>query len=120
MDINRLLVEMRSMKSQAQAFQRPENLAAKDVSISRAMPNIVPKSHLQLMQRFKQTQSLYQDNRDLITIGAYRAGSDPAIDRAIERNPHMKQFVRQDLDEAVMFEQSSQQLQALMAPLVQG
>jgi flagellum-specific ATP synthase len=91
-----------------------------EASISRAMPNIVPKSHLQLMQRFKQTQSLYQDNRDLITIGAYRAGSDPAIDRAIERNPHMKQFVRQDLDEAVMFEQSSQQLQALMAPLVQG
>lgn len=31
-DINRLLVEMRSLKTQAQAFQRPENLAAKDVS----------------------------------------------------------------------------------------
>lgn len=89
-----------------------------EASISRAMPNIVPKSHLQLMQKFKQTQSLYQDNRDLVTIGAYRAGSDPAIDRAIERHPHMRQFVRQDLDEAVMFEQSGQQLQALMAPLL--
>ncbi len=31
-DINRLLVEMRSLKNQAQAFQRPENLAAKDVN----------------------------------------------------------------------------------------
>lgn len=89
-----------------------------EASISRAMPSIVPKAHLQLMQRFKQTQSLYQDNRDLITIGAYRQGSDPAIDRAVERHPHMRQFVRQDLDEAVMFETSCQQLQALMAPVM--
>ena len=34
-DINRLLVEMRSLKNQAQAFQRPENLAAKDVADNR-------------------------------------------------------------------------------------
>ncbi|MBU3071174.1 flagellar protein export ATPase FliI [Aestuariicella sp. G3-2] len=89
-----------------------------EASISRAMPNIVPKEHLQKMQLFKQTQSLYQDNKDLINIGAYRAGTDPAIDRAIERNPHMKQFVRQDLGTSVMFDEACQQLQALMAPVM--
>ncbi len=89
-----------------------------EASISRAMPNIVPPEHLQLMQKFKQMQSLYQENRDLINIGAYRAGSDPAIDQAIERHPHIRQFVCQGLTEAQSFEQSCQSLLELMAPVL--
>ena len=89
-----------------------------EASISRAMPNIVPPEHLQIMQKFKQMLSLYQDNRDLINIGAYRSGSDPDIDRAIERNPHIKQFVRQGLKEPVSFGSSCQELLALMAPVM--
>ncbi|MGH1371905.1 MAG: flagellar protein export ATPase FliI [Cellvibrionaceae bacterium] len=89
-----------------------------EASISRAMPNIVPPEHLQVMQKFKQMLSLYQENRDLINIGAYRTGSDPDIDRAIERNPHIKQFVRQGLKEPVDFANSCQELLALMAPIM--
>jgi len=89
-----------------------------EASISRAMPNIVPPEHLQIMQKFKQMQSLYQDNRDLINIGAYRAGSDPDIDKAIERNPHIKQFIRQGLGDAVSFESSCQELLDLMTPVM--
>jgi flagellum-specific ATP synthase len=85
-----------------------------EASISRAMPNIVEPEHLQMMQKFKQLQSLYQDNRDLINIGAYRAGSDPQVDLAIERMPHLKQFIQQGLTEPVPFQQSLEQLLALM------
>ncbi len=89
-----------------------------EASISRAMPNIVPAEHLQIMQKFKQMQSLYQENRDLINIGAYRKGSDPDIDSAIERTPHIKAFISQGLQERVDFQNSCQQLLSLMAPVL--
>lgn len=89
-----------------------------EASISRAMPNIVQPEHLQLMQRFKQMMSLYQDNRDLISIGAYRSGADAEIDRAIERNPFIKEFIKQGLNESVMFEQSCRDLVGVIAPVL--
>tara|TARA_B100000446_G_scaffold46105_3_gene42175 strand:- start:14651 stop:16036 length:1386 start_codon:yes stop_codon:yes gene_type:complete len=89
-----------------------------EASISRAMPNIVPAEHLQIMQKFKQMQSLYQENRDLINIGAYRKGSDPDIDNAIERTPHIKAFISQGLQERIDFQNSCQQLLSLMAPVL--
>src|SRR5690606_31417620 len=49
-------------------------------SISRAMQNIVPEEQLQQMQRYKQLLSRYQQNRDLIAIGAYSTGADTATD----------------------------------------
>ena len=91
-----------------------------EASISRAMPNIVPPEHLTMMQRFKQMQGLYQENRDLINIGAYRSGSDADVDMAIERNPHLKEFIKQGLDQAVDFEQSLRDLIQVMAPVVAG
>lgn len=85
-----------------------------EASISRAMPNIVSETHLKSMQKFKQLQSLYRENRDLINIGAYRSGSDENIDRAIERAPHLKEFIRQGLRESVSYSDSVQQLQAIL------
>ena len=38
---------------------------------------------------------------ELIRIGAYRAGSDPQIDRAIELNPALEAFLSQDKDESM-------------------
>lgn len=43
-DINRLLVEMRTLKNQAQAFQRPQDLAARDVAEAGGRPGEVGKS----------------------------------------------------------------------------
>ena len=87
-----------------------------EASISRAMPNIVPTEHLKAMQRFKQLQSRYQQNRDLISIGAYTPGADPDTDLAIERQPHLRQFVQQGLDEAFGYGDSLQQLLAVLQP----
>ncbi len=84
-------------------------------SISRAMPNIVAPEQLKQMQKFKQLLSLYQQNKDLINIGAYTRGANPETDLAIERQPHLRQFVCQDLKECVPYAASCQQLTALMA-----
>lgn len=91
-----------------------------EASISRAMPNIVSEQHLKMMQRYKSLQSTYQQNKDLISIGAYTKGSDQDIDMAIERQPHFRQFVQQGLKEAVGYAQSEAQLQQLMAPVLHG
>ena len=85
-------------------------------SISRVMPNIVAKTQLADMQRFKQLLSLYQQNKDLISVGAYKKGADTEVDRAMERMPLMKNFIRQDMDRAFPFQQSIQELTALIAP----
>ena len=51
-----------------------------EASISRAMHQISTREQLDLATRFKQVYSTYQQNRDLITVGAYRRGADPRVD----------------------------------------
>ncbi len=87
-----------------------------EASISRAMPNIVDESHLKSMQRFKQLLSRYQQNRDLINIGAYTPGADPETDLAIERFPHLRAFIQQGLNQPVQFAESVAYLQKTLQP----
>src|SRR4051812_6035756 len=61
-----------------------------EASISRVMHDIVPHEHTALARRFKQALSMYQQNRDLIAIGAYQRGSDPRIDAALALWPSMQ------------------------------
>jgi flagellum-specific ATP synthase len=84
-----------------------------EASISRVMHDIVPDAQLQAARRFKQALSTWQQNRDLISIGAYQRGSDPRIDAAIAAWPDMQRFLMQDMHERVNFEQSVAQLAAL-------
>ena len=85
-------------------------------SISRAMPHIVSKQHLQTAQRFKQLMSKFNQNQDLITIGAYNKGSDQELDMAIDRMPKMLGYLQQGLTEAFEYGPSEQALMQLFAP----
>jgi len=76
-------------------------------SISRVAPMVISAEHLEAMRRVKQMYSLYQQNRDLISIGAYSQGSDPRIDNAIRLQPAMNAFLRQGFKEAINFENSA-------------
>ncbi|HIZ50277.1 MAG TPA: flagellar protein export ATPase FliI [Candidatus Pseudomonas excrementavium] len=71
-----------------------------EASISRAMPQIVTPQHLQQAQLLKQLYARYQQNRDLISVGAYAAGSDPMTDKAIAKIPGIQGFLRQGLRES--------------------
>jgi len=82
-----------------------------EASVSRVMPNIVDAAHLQQAQKFKQLLARYRANRDLIAIGAYSRGSDPEIDAAIERQPHLRNFITQKMRESCTFQQSKNELQ---------
>ncbi len=87
-----------------------------EASISRAMPAVVSPQHLGMAQKLKQVYSRYQQNRDLISVGAYVAGSDPEIDHAIERVPHFRAFLQQGLNESFSFSDSFQQLHQVLNP----
>lgn len=85
-----------------------------EASISRVMQEIVPQEHSSMARLFKQTLSTFQQNRDLIAIGAYNKGSDPRIDAAIAAWPSMQKFLQQDVHESVDFGTSLATLQAMV------
>ncbi|HEY4074617.1 MAG TPA: flagellar protein export ATPase FliI [Herbaspirillum sp.] len=82
-------------------------------SISRAMHNITSPEHQQLTRRLKQLYSRYQRNRDLISVGAYSAGSDPVLDQAIRLHPKIEAFLQQAIDERADVSESLGQLTSL-------
>ncbi len=74
-----------------------------------------------LMARtLKQCYSLYQQNRDLITIGAYQRGADPRLDQAIAIRPLLDQFLQQKMKEVVPYDDCLQMLQQVAMTLVRG
>ena len=82
-------------------------------SISRAMVNLVSPGHLEQIRHFKRLFSRYQRSRDLISVGAYAAGSDPQLDQAIAIYPRFESFLQQSLAQPADFASSLRELQAL-------
>ncbi|MDR3234236.1 MAG: FliI/YscN family ATPase [Planctomycetaceae bacterium] len=68
-------------------------------SISRLMPDICSAEHLKAARAMRKLLGVYFDNEDLISIGAYRSGSNPEIDRAIKMKPLIDQFLQQNVSE---------------------
>ena len=85
-----------------------------EASVSRVMHEIVPPQHSAMARRFRQTLSTYQQNRDLIAIGAYQKGGDPRIDAAIAQWPAMQRFLQQDMHEKVEYAESLRALGAVV------
>ncbi|KIS45221.1 flagellar protein export ATPase FliI [Kosakonia radicincitans] len=84
-----------------------------EASISRAMTELIEPGHYKKVQRFKQMLSAYQRNRDLISVGAYAAGSDPLLDQAIVQYPKMQDFLCQGIHESSEYEASYNALSTL-------
>ena len=70
-------------------------------SVSRVMTDIADKPHLQAARILRRHLATYEENRDLVLMGAYRAGADPAIDAAIAYHPAVMDYIRQDADQNV-------------------
>ncbi len=70
-----------------------------EISISRVMTELVDKEYFAQVRLFKQLISLYQQNMDLINVGAYVSGSNPLIDMAINLYPQIMAYLQQDLSD---------------------
>lgn len=83
-------------------------------SVSRVMEDIAGLQHKHNAGRLKEMLATYRKAEDLINIGAYVAGSNKAIDRAIEKNGQIQNYLRQDMNAFISFEQSLAQLEEIM------
>ncbi|MFA5988105.1 MAG: FliI/YscN family ATPase [Sphingomonas sp.] len=79
-------------------------------SVSRVMTDITPKAHQQAARILRGHLATYEENRDLVLMGAYRGGADPAIDAAIAYHPAIIDYIRQDPDEVVSLEVATNEL----------
>lgn len=86
-----------------------------EASVSRVMPNIVDENWLKKAQLCKQLLAHYRQNQDLISVGAYQAGTDQMLDAAVERLPYINKMLQQGINEGFDMEQSKQALDQLFA-----
>ncbi len=82
-------------------------------SISRLMGEIVPKEHQRIASRFRNILGIYQKNSDLISIGAYKKGNNPALDEAVEKINGINDFLRQEVDESFSYEDTLRIMQTI-------
>ncbi len=83
-------------------------------SISRSMPAVLSDQQNEIIKRAKQIVTTYEDMAELIRLGAYRKGSDAAVDEAIQIYPQIEEFLTQHKDESTMIEESFQRLAGII------
>jgi len=82
-------------------------------SISRAMHMITSHDHQLAARKLKQLYSRFERSRDLISVGAYAAGSDPILDQAITKHDQIEKFLCQEIHDKEDMLQSLGQLTSL-------
>jgi len=85
-----------------------------EASISRVMPQVTERTHLERAQQFKQVYARFQQSRDLISVGAYVAGTDPDTDFAMEHIQDMRRYLQQSLNERAELGTAIQELKDLL------
>jgi flagellum-specific ATP synthase len=75
-------------------------------SLSRVMPDIVNSEVVKMANEIREIIASYQDAEDLITIGAYKAGQNPRVDRAVQKIERVQEFLRQGTEERESLERS--------------
>ena len=75
-------------------------------SISRTMPECQSIPEREVVRQARKVMSSYSNMEELIRIGAYRAGADPDVDRAILLNPDIETFLRQDKHDYTTLDES--------------
>ncbi len=84
-----------------------------EASISRIMTSVVPQKQIDMARQFKSLYSRYQRSHDLINVGAYVAGTDPELDRAIKLYPAFEKFLNQNMSQQENFANSLEKLTRL-------
>jgi flagellum-specific ATP synthase len=82
-------------------------------SVSRLMNDVTTAEHRQAAAAVRELLAVYREHEDLISIGAYRAGSNPLVDAAIDLQSQITTFLRQGIDECSTLEESRARLARL-------
>lgn len=79
-------------------------------SVSRLMLEVTDRRHVEAAATLREHLAVYRDHEDLISIGAYRQGSQSAVDRAIAMHDEINAYLRQSIDEPSTIEDAREAL----------
>jgi flagellum-specific ATP synthase len=84
-------------------------------SISRSMPDILSDEQNAIIKKAKQIVASYEDMAELIRLGAYRKGSDPAVDEALVLYPKIEAFLSQNKHDKTLIDESFSRLAQIVS-----
>ena len=84
-------------------------------SISRLMIAIVSDEHMITASKLRNILSIYEQNEDLVSIGAYKEGTNPALDDAMRKIGHINSFLKQEVDEGFDYDYILKQMEKILA-----
>ncbi len=84
-------------------------------SISRLAPALMTPEQAAIAKRARQSMALYSDMEELVRIGAYVRGADPAVDEAVRLQPQLEAFLTQDTGARISLEQSYAELEHVLS-----
>ncbi len=83
-------------------------------SLSRVMNAVADERHVRNAGVFRSLLAAYESNRDLITLGAYKKGSDPSVDEALEKLQDITAFLQQSTGEEALMSDTVNRLSAIV------
>jgi flagellum-specific ATP synthase len=75
-------------------------------SVSRLMNDIVSQEQVDTAGAMRNLLAVHEANYDLVSIGAYKSGTNPVLDEAIRKLGGINAFLRQKVEEKVSYEDS--------------
>ena len=82
-------------------------------SLSRLMPNVCSREHMQKVGALRMLLAAYAKAEDLVRIGAYQRGTDPTLDKALAALPQIEKFLKQEPNEPAVLASTLEQLLTL-------
>jgi flagellum-specific ATP synthase len=86
-----------------------------NLSVSRLANKLVTADQRALVRKFRCLMATWEENRDLVAVGAYRPGTNADLDEALQRRGALRSFLQQDSDEKVDFDGGFDQLAGVLA-----
>ncbi|WP_310627905.1 FliI/YscN family ATPase [Limnohabitans sp.] len=114
-DIARASLDGQVMLSRRLADQAHYPAIDLNGSISRVMQSLVSPDELKQSNKLRRLWSVYQQNADLVQVGAYEAGSNPELDEAIRLREQIVDFLRQDMDKGQDYVMTRNQLRQMLS-----
>ncbi len=85
-----------------------------NASISRLMSTVASEEHKKLASKIRDILSIYGKNEDLISIGAYKAGTNGPLDYAVSKIDKVNEFLTQDVNEAFSYEDTLNKMREIL------
>ena len=83
-------------------------------SVSRSMPGVFNDQQNEIIRRAKQVITTYEDMAELIRLGAYRRGSDPAVDESLVLYPQIEEFLGQHKEDSTTIQEGFERLGSIL------